>query len=195
MKSYILPFMLLCGVSLSSQGQVMSYDLMNDDDVIGSFKVSKYQSGTLERYHSVAEIKVSLVWTLRMGSTYKAVFKDGNLLTSSTTNHRNDDLTGWAKGYREGSTYINIVDGDTSKTPMPIDYVALSLYFEEPVGRTQAYDERRGVFLPIQNLGNHHYQLTTYDGRHINYTFVNGVCTAVELEHWLGNIDFRLKTD
>ncbi len=188
-KSAII--LLLWGFSaLNLPAQLIVFDVMDDEDTVGVMTVKRSTAGDQTHLESDGLITVSLIWTFELRNRYYANFKEGKLVDSKVRNTRNDDLTGEADGVISGERYLNTVDGEKRSVPAGIDYILLSMYFEEPVGRTQAYSERQGVYLPIKALGEHKYELTTYAGRPAIYTYVDGRCEEIHLSHFLGSVNF-----
>ncbi|MEL7342079.1 MAG: DUF6134 family protein, partial [Bacteroidota bacterium] len=169
---------LLPGTALS---QNLYFDVMDDEDTVGYMKVWRYTEGEKNILKSDGLIEVSLIWTLSLRNQYQADFRQGQLVSNTIRNSRNDDLSAQADGQLSEERYVNVVDGERRIEAAPIDYVLLSMYFEEPFGRTRVYSERQGVYLPLKALGNHRYELTTYAGRPAIYTYKNGRCVSIKL--------------
>ncbi|MEM6348407.1 MAG: DUF6134 family protein [Bacteroidota bacterium] len=170
--------------------QLIVFDVIDDGDTVGLMTVKRSTLGEKTHLESDGIITVSLIWTFELRNRYYANFEDGKLVNSKVRNSRNDDLTAQADGTLSEERYLNTVDGEKRSVPAGIDYILLSMYFDEPVGRTQAYSERQGVYLPIKALGNHQYELTTYAGRPAIYTYVEGRCEQIQLSHLLGSVTF-----
>ncbi|MFK7925046.1 MAG: DUF6134 family protein [Bacteroidia bacterium] len=189
LKSAFLGVICLCW-SVASSAQTIVFDVMDEEDTVGIMKVKRSTEGGQTQLSSDGLITVSLIWTFELHNRYHATFEQGALVANKIRNTRNDDLSGQADGYLLEERYVNIVDGEKRTVAAPIDYILLSLYFEEPVGRTRAYSERQGVYLPLKALGNHRYELTTYAGKPAIYTYQNGRCTKIKLSHFLGSVSF-----
>ncbi|MEL6654182.1 MAG: DUF6134 family protein, partial [Bacteroidota bacterium] len=130
-------FLTLCGLLpgfLFSQN--LYFDVMDEEDTVGYMKVWRSTEGEKTTLKSDGLIEVSLIWTLSLRNQYQADFHHGQLVSNKIRNSRNDDLSAQADGYLSEERYVNVVDGERRIEAAPIDYVLLSMYFEEPFGRT-----------------------------------------------------------
>jgi len=190
MPKFAFFFLFFCWSFPVGLTQTIVFDVMDDADTVGLMKVKRSTEGGKTVLKSDGLITVSLIWTFELHNLYEASFEEGQLVSNKIRNSRNDDLSGQADGHLSEERYLNTVDGEKRSVPAPIDFILLSLYFEEPLGRTRIYSERQGVYLPIKSLGNHRYELTTYADRPAIYTYVNGRCQQIDLSHFLGSVSF-----
>ncbi|MEO0470991.1 MAG: DUF6134 family protein [Bacteroidota bacterium] len=185
-------FFLLAHFGLYSQTLV--YDAWKGSNKIGGMVVSQKPSPGGMTYSSEANMTVRFLISIDLKFTYEAVFVDGNLQSSETKNFRGGDLKDQSIGLREGEMYTTRLNGRNKKLHHPrIEETILTIYYHEPVNLRKVYSERWGDYLKIKPLGNHRYELYLANGDINVYTFKDGICTEIEINHSLGSVYFRLQ--
>ncbi len=188
---FLLPFWFVCQ---ALPAQTLHYDVYKGDNKVGSMEVVMEVKGDSTLLWSRTKMEISMLFTVELDFRYEAVYHDGQLQRSFTQNYRGGDLKGESRGHREGKAYLTRVDEEWKRLdPAPIDYSILSTYFASPQGRSRVFSERWGTYLPLNQLADGRYELEIPDGSRNTFTYQNGRCTALQVNHLLATLDFRLR--
>ncbi len=182
--------MLLFSIHNNSYAQTLSYNIVKGGSTIGTFSISKNTSGNTTTYEAKSHSEFSVViksYVLDVKTTN--TFIDG-ILTKAHTKHqlngatRNEATTEAASG-----GYRTDVDGTVNIVPTSaIECTSSTLYHQEPIYVSNVYSERFGQFLQIKKVGDQKYELTQADGKKNYFTYRNGQCVEVEINHSLATI-------
>lgn len=173
--------------------QTLKYQIFKGKKPIGILTTKKVENGKHTSFHIESDATFRVIFEFSTQFTFEAFYKDGNLFKSSARNILNDSerestLIEWKEG-----KYLIIKDGEE---PANLDisrptYSMASLYYEEPGNRTKVFSERFGEYLAIKSIGNAQYELTMPDGRSNIYSYENGRCSKVEVDHMLATLYFK----
>ena len=181
-------------VSLNGIAQNLVYDGYKGDDHIGSMTVTRKKSGDNWIYTSDAKVSVSFLLSFDLQFTYKAVFANGKLVSSWIKNYRDGKLTDHSSGELMGPDFHIMHNGDKKVLyKANIDYCILKSYFEEPIGRKEIFSERWGEYIPAKEIEKGKYQVKLPNGNTNYFTYKNGTCKELELNHMLASVRFVLR--
>jgi len=192
MKAFLLLGLILAHTA-TLQARNLTYGLFDGDKRVGEVNIRRVEDGKVIKLESEGIVTVRFILSFRIYSYYRVWTDDHGMLSSHVKGMRDDTVTGESTGYRYGGEYITIVDDEIVKTSMPVTTSLLQLYYEEPEGLTEIFSEKEGLYLPIENLGDHRYKLTTFSGRPTLYTYENGIPVEVTFNTFLGTVIFRLE--
>jgi hypothetical protein len=174
--------------------QTQKYQIYKGHKAIGILKTKKVEIGNSTSYYIESDATFRVIFEFNTQFKFETFFTDGNLCKSFAHNTLNDSerestLINW-----ESNKYKIIKDG---KDPSILNinrptYSMASMYYEEPGTRTEVFSERFGEYLAVKNISNAQYELTMPDGRHNIYTYKNGRCSEVEVDHMLATLYFKI---
>jgi len=173
--------------------QTLKYQIFKGKKPIGILTTKKIENGNQTSFHIESDATFRIIFEFSTQFTFETFYKDGILFKSFARNMLNDSerestLIQWNDG-----RYSMIKDGE-EPSHLEISrptYSMASLYYEEPGTRTKVFSERFGEYLAIKNIGNAQYELTMPDGRSNIYTYENGRCSKVEVDHMLATLYFK----
>jgi hypothetical protein len=199
---YILPamfhaaliFLLNTTPVFVSNAQQMNYEVFLNEKPVGSLLAKRSTKDELINYWIESDVNFRFIFKMNFIYTFETVFHNDMLIRASTRNTVNDDEKGSSKVTWNGKFYQMEVKKERSELKnIRITYSMAMLYFREPRQISQVFSERYARFLSIRPLKEHSYELTMPDGKKNVYSYVNGICQAVEVQHSVGKISFKLK--
>ena len=146
------------------------------------------------KYYVDSKVRVSMMITVHLSFLLESVF-NGNQMISSTSQHfRDDELKESVYVNWSGSRYDIHLDNKSSVLENEkINHCLSSIYYNEPYNIRRVFSERYAAFLDITPVGRHEYELTLPNGRKNHYTFENGICKEVMVDHLLATFYFKLR--
>ncbi len=174
--------------------QTYNYQIFKGDKPIGNMVTKRVQNGRFTEFNIESNATFRIIFEFNTQFKFETIFSEGKLCKSYAQNKLNDSerestLITW-----EDEKYKLLKDSKESKLleiKRP-DYAMANLYYQEPKERTEVFSERFGEFLQIKSIGNAQYELTLPDGRTNIYTYKNGRCSEVKVNHMLATLYFRL---
>lgn len=182
-------------VSHSAPGQAKVYDIMLNGMQIGELKVyaTATKTGEIE-YVADADASIWFFGRKNVTTLIKSLYKDKQMEESSFHEKLNEKTQNFSQVSWDGSGYRVHINEEKSSIPARrVTYSTAILYHKEPKNITELFSERFGKFCPIKPVGAGKYQLTMPDGKQNYYTYVNGVCEAVEVHTNLYRFRFQLR--
>ncbi len=174
--------------------QTLIYDVVKGEKSIGTMTVRKQMVNGQGKYYVDSQVKVSLMITVQLSFLLESVFS-GNQMISSTSQHfRDDELKESVYVNWSGNRYdINLDNKPSVLENEKINHCLSSIYYNEPYNIRRVFSERYATFLDITPVGRHQYELTLPNGRKNHYTFENGICKEVMVDHLLATFYFKLR--
>jgi len=172
---------------------VLTYNVVQNNDVIGWLKLDKRDSANSSFIKFSSEIKKRVVFLFTIIEKQEAFFQNGIMTYSYVYRKINDNIK-----VNKFTTYVSghyLVKKDKSSTPLMLNNIAynqLSLYFYEPATIQQVYSDNYEQYLKIEKSGNQYYTLKLPGGNKNTYYYSNGVCTKVKVEQSLFTVEFIL---
>jgi hypothetical protein len=167
-------------VAISAQKHLYDVQLLGKS--IGSMQIERVDKGNGEieiKLKSTSE--VNIFFTKKSSDlTYDVVYKNGKLLSSYCKNVK-DDVTEVVTVVWDGMKYMIKKGAEALEYERPIDFSALLLYYNEPIGRTRIFSERIGQFCTFVKLAEGVYQCKMENGVSNTYHYKNGVMTELEM--------------
>ena len=181
--------------SASSQTKFLDFQIVRNENKIGTVHFSKNTSGTTDSLKMESNVKTRFIFTFIGFVLESATFRNGVLLESSIYRKFNGDEKANKQHRAVNSQYI-ISKGKNSMVmkDYPITYNMLSLYCNEPVNISRVYSDNFEQFLLIQKLGNHKYRITLPDDNYNIYHYIDGVLNRVEVHHTFYTVNLLLIT-
>ena len=161
---------------------------------IGVLTINKKNISDEEHFRIESDATFRVVFEFSTQFTMDAVFKAGKLKSSYTKNILNDSERESTLIELENGRYKRVIDGedlDYLEIKHP-EYSMAHLYYKEPKNMSEVFSERFGEFLSIKEINPSEYELTLPDGRTNIYTYKNGRCSEVKVNHMLATLYFKL---
>ena len=190
----VLVFLLNTTPVSVSNAQQMNYEVFLNEKLVGSLLAKRSIKDELINYWIESDVNFRFIFKMNFIYTFETVFHNDMLIRASTRNTVNDDEKGSSKVTWNGKFYqMEVKDERSELKNTRITYSMAMLYFREPRQISQIFSERYAKFLSIRPLKEHAYELTMPDGKKNVYFYINGICQAVEVQHAVGKISFKLK--
>lgn len=143
--------------NLSSQ--TVKLDVIFKGDKIGTTTVTRTVGANGQvTIELKGESNASVLFVKRNIKThYTSVYENGSLVKTNSTYEVNGDLDSYVKAVWDGSKYTVETERGKSTQSAKVVYSVLSLFFSEPVGKTEIWSERIGGMVPLKNLGSNRY--------------------------------------
>jgi len=172
--------------------QQLQYNIVWKGDSIGYLNVERFSTDStiLHVFESNSQFRILFLFTT--GYSSEVVFKNGLLAKSRTLTYMNDGLRGSADVNWINNQYEIIIDGIPQTLSTPVTNTVGMLYFTEPRQLSRVFSERHGQYLPISDIGDGKYELKKPDNNTNIYTYVNGMCTEVEIHNTWATFYFVL---
>jgi len=189
----LIHFALFLSIVSFTQRSVLTYNVVQNNDVIGWLKLDKRDSANSSFIKFSSEIKKRVVFLFTIIEKQEAFFQNGIMTYSYVYRKINDNIK-----VNKFTTYVSghyLVKKDKSSTPLMLNNIAynqLSLYFYEPATIQQVYSDNYEQYLKIEKSGNQYYTLKLPGGNKNTYYYSNGVCTKVKVEQSLFTVEFIL---
>jgi len=189
----LIHFALFLSIVSFTQRSVLTYNVVQNNDVIGWLKLDKRDSSNSSFIKFSSEIKKRVVFLFTIIEKQEAFFQNGIMTYSYVYRKINDNIK-----VNKFTTYVSghyLVKKDKSSTPLMLNNIAynqLSLYFYEPATIQQVYSDNYEQYLKIEKSGNQYYTLKLPGGNKNTYYYSNGVCTKVKVEQSLFTVEFIL---
>ncbi len=184
---------MICAINVLS-GQTMEYRVMKGSKQVGIQKATRTEQNSNEYIYRIkSDVCFSFVTKRNMSFTLDVASADHLLYKSDYTEFLNDKLRGSSYLVLEDDQYAFTKDDVYSVLPYGPDIVwtTARMYFEEPIGVSEVFAERHGQYLNLTKINENSYALTKPNGRVNTYSYANGVCESVVVDHWLATIRFE----
>lgn len=174
--------------------QSYEYQIFKGNKPIGNILTNKIEKGSLTEFSIESNATFRIIFEFSTQFKFETSFSDGKLCRSFTKNMLNDSERESTEITWESGKYKITKDNDEVsfldiKRPQ---YAMANLYYQEPVEVHEVFSERFGEYLPIKNIGSKQYELTLPDGKTNIYTYKDGRCSEVKVNHMLATLYFKL---
>ena len=192
-KFSLLIFFLLHSYQ-STLAQSYKYEIYKGNKPIGNILTKKLQKGDYTEYIIESNATFRIIFEFSTQFKFEASFLNGKLCRSFTKNMLNDSERESTEITWENGKYKLVKDNEEVsfleiKRP---EYAMANLYYQEPTEVSEVFSERFGEYLPIKSMGKKQSELTLPDGKTNIYTYENGRCSEVKVNHMLATLYFKL---
>ncbi len=188
-------FFNLVGFTFSTMENTrLEYDIIKGNNKIGELNATRNKLGEEVSYAIDSKVVISFLFELNIQFKYDSKFENDYLTWSDFSNMTNNkekestEIT-WEK-YRYK---VKTDKKESYVSKSQIAYTLSKMYFIEPIGIDKVFSERFAEYLTVSEIGDHMYELTLPDGKKNIYSFENGICNEVKVDHTLATFYFRLK--
>ncbi|MDQ3537071.1 MAG: hypothetical protein M3421_15750 [Bacteroidota bacterium] len=197
MLKYILLFTIAAGnlfYCSNGFGQELNYTILWKNDSIGFLKANRGPSNNFVKYNIQSDVSVRFLAKVDMVYKFENIYSNGVLVKGTSSNFVNDKKRSFTLIKWDGKNYTAQVDDDEVSVPnKPIKFSMTSLYYKEPIGLNEIFSERFAVYCAINEISPHKYELTLPNGKKNYYTYKDGICTLVEVNHAIATFYFKLQ--
>ncbi len=185
---------LMFGLLAAPNNEVILFDVILRDEVVGELKAVKTTTADQTTYHSFTNIQTSFIAKLEVDYTTRVVYREGALADAKV------DIS--VNGRTFTDTHTKLVDGQyqffksgkLKKTlDSPIRYSSIQLIFEEPSLIARAYSEESGGFFTIEKTEQSIYEKVNSRGKKSIYEYQNRALKSIDLDAGLVRFEMVLK--
>ena len=168
--------------TINASKNTLTFDIINQNEVIGNLKATKTSTDTKTHYQSVTTISTKILKEIKVNYKYDVTYERNKLKKANVYIDVNDKpyadiLTNWeAKHYQ-----ITKNDKKEKVVEDEINYATILLYFNEPIDIERCYSEQDGSFNTIVPLGNHTYKKINAKNHENLYYYKNGFLQKAEI--------------
>ncbi len=188
MNKTILFFLLLCSSAVSAEEIVFSMSVFGF--TFGKMVVTKTkENDSTELYTLNAKGKTNFLWMKREDETrYEVRYRNDKLLTSSYIQIESGVTKHWTNISFDGKKYlVDSYRGKRTFNEVP-DYSVLTLYFKQPVKRSQVFYEAESHFIDLKYKEANTVEMKADDGSRTVYYFTNGKLNEIEIHLSIANV-------
>ncbi|MEM6263590.1 MAG: DUF6134 family protein [Bacteroidota bacterium] len=195
MKHPFFLFLLYLMTNGPLAGQTMVYEIWKDGKLVGEHNAQRICHGDTCLYLFKSKINMRIIISINATSQLQSSYKGGILQDGFVRVWREGKLreSGYLK-YDEGYGYFVDLDGRSKIFySKGIRFSVVMLYHNEPKGYTHVFSERYGKWLELTKVSEGVYELDLPMGNKNIYTYKDGKCVSVEIDHALTTLICKLK--
>lgn len=194
MLTYFLSFLFFTSFWAPKVQKPLVYDVVWKNSTIGELKASFHATPTGFQYGVHSDVAISIFGKKRFITKSTSLYKDNFLHKGEFQDDLNGRTRNGSQVAWDGSVYhIEINKTRSQLKNRKVTYSTTNLYHHEPLGISELFSERYGVFCKIKPIGNHTYELHLPTGKKNLYRYRDGICREVEVNETMATFYFRLK--
>ncbi|WP_258102776.1 DUF6134 family protein [Marinoscillum sp. MHG1-6] len=194
MKSSLTIFSVILWLNVSAQN--LHYDIVRNDNHIGSLDVLEKWNGQIQTYSILNQVEFKVLFSFRVVYSLTESFEKGMLVSGQGYNTLNDmkqKETTIQKN--EDGSYELLIDGITAMGEKSAIFESMAkVYHQEPIEEKRCYSQYFGTYLTFEDLGDHRYRLRSPDGENI-YKYEYGYCTEVKVIRDFATFYIKIKPE
>ncbi|MFY0689037.1 MAG: hypothetical protein JXQ90_17840 [Cyclobacteriaceae bacterium] len=180
---------------MTATGQILRYEVVKGDKIIGEMNVSRTFSGNHEEIELRSDVNYKLLMSFHIQYSLNEYFYNGILQNGKGHNSINGSIQKEYHIDKNPSGYrIFFSEIPTDLNYESIKYTVAKLYFIEPIDGQIIFSQHFGRYLEFEEVRNHEFRMVSPDGTNY-YTFENGICTQVKVSRDFGTIYFKMKPE
>ena len=166
---------------------------MRNGKSIGMIHLSQSTTGSITEIILESQIKFNFLFSFSAASREECKYENG-ILQYSLFNRRVNGHEKANKVSATGNASYHVTGKDRQKVLecFPIRYCLLCMFCNEPNSISKVYSYNLEQLLDVENLKPNKYRVTLPDGNCNYYTYRNGICTSVDIQHSLYRVQFIL---
>jgi hypothetical protein len=169
------------------------YDVRHNDKISGRVWVTKTTDQGVTRMRIESDFILQPFFSIAIKSVEEATFSNGIMTFSSIDRKVNGKQKVKQQLLANGQAYQWSGRDMRDAPQFPIRYSVVSLYFDEPIDQQTVFSAAQGRKVPISQVKKGVYRLNLPNGNFNYYSYVDGVCTLIEIHHSLFQIQFVLR--
>lgn len=171
---------------IKAQEKKLSYIIKRNGNRVGSMIVKEVWEGKKQSLRLQSDVKTSFLFTVSAKGIEEARYENGVMVYSSVY----QKLNGNEKINKQirlinNSYHVYSKGKEERLNNLRIYYNLLCIYTNEPLRTAWVFSDRYQKFLSIQKIKDHHYRIKFPDGSSNDYWFANGMCTKIEVDHFI----------
>jgi len=192
----ILPilFLIQCMVT-HAYSQKYQFEMFLMGSKVADVTAEKKIKGDVEMYNIITIGDAKILWkSVKSHTTTSLLFKAGMLTDSYFEHKENGVVEKFCKTVASANKY-NVQHWKKNKYDYAkgISKAIACLYFQEPVGGQEYYDEYSGAAVTVKKLAEHKYEYKSEDGDRSIFIYNNGKLTEAEFHTSIVNVKMRPK--
>jgi len=194
----LLAFGLVFLLHLSIHAQTLDYEVIKNDEQIGTLRTQRQntaQGGIILRVDT--DVNFSFFGKQSLTVEVESHFTNTQLAAAHTAEKLNEKMRNQTRLEWDGTHYFfTNDDGERKclgKECPQIAHTVTSMYYNEPKDLNRVFSERHGEFLTLKSIGKNQYELHMPNGRKNLYTYKDGICQRVDVDHWFADFSFVRK--
>ena len=177
----------------AAQTQVLKYDVIRNNKIIGEIKATKKTQSQTTVFNIESDVNFDLVIGYHIYSIMYAAFagehlKESTLLRKVNGKEKTNTQIVWDK-----DRYVITDKSSRSTVGEKIRFTTACLMNVEPLHATKIFSENFKKFIAIREVKPHVYELKLPDGNTNVYKYENGICVWASVETLISGAEFRLK--
>ena len=161
--------------------KAITYNVVNNNEVIGSIKINKNALIDSITYTLESNINVKFLLKFNIKGREKSIYKEGKLVYSSVLRTINNKTKTNHQIVLNKGKY-DLYSNKSSQT-LSLDIIKqnlITLYFKEPVGVTSVFCDNLKGIVKVKPLGKSKYRVDFSNGKHNIFHYKNGKCIKIE---------------
>lgn len=174
------------------QNSKQVYEVIHNGKVKGVVRTFRDADSSVLNFRIESEVTINLVFSFTMKLKEEAIFKNGILAFSSIYRKINGREKINQQLHSAGQSYTLTGISKEFTPAFPVRSCIISLYYDEPRNMNTVYSDSFRKNVPVTFVGGGRYRIDLPDGNHNFYSYKNGICTLVEVDHSLFRLYFKL---
>ena len=195
MRKFVLFVFLIfvLATTLVAQRRTLQYNILHNGEVMGSLQLSQNTIANTTNIKIESIVRTRFIIRINVESFEEATFQNGILVYSSLRRTVNGSERVNQQIQARGVLYKMTSGAKIKNLPAyPIYYSILSLYYQEPININMVYSDNFQQYVPVTRVSPNKYKISFPNGNYNYYTYKNGICTTVDINQTLYDIQFRL---
>lgn len=187
----LLSFMLAMSLSCV-YGQKLAYDVVKGRKTIGKMTVERIRVADTIKYNIESRVEFNLILSFKIDFLSQEFFVDDVLIDGFAESRLNGKPQKKSIVKGDGQKYVVNVNGSpVTLSNKQIKRSIPLLYFDMPESKTTIFSQQFSEFLPIQQVEEGVFELTSPDGKNV-YRYENNTCVEVQVFRTYANFSFKL---
>jgi uncharacterized protein DUF6134 len=165
-----------------AQEKINVYTVRYKGEDVGTVKLKQRVNADTVAYQIISDVKTRFIFTIRVKSFEESVFQNGKLVFSTVSRTVNGNEKANKQTRCGNGLYTLYGDGKSATLKHEgIAYNMMRLYWVEPLNIQKVYSDNYQQFLVITKIKAHTYKVQLPDGNYNYYSYMNGICSKVEV--------------
>ena len=185
-KVKLMLFLLVATTNLhalndSSISNVITYNVVKNNTVIGTIKINKQIFKDSVSYTLESNIETQFILKFKITGKEKSVYKDDVLTYSSVFRTVNNKVkTNHSINLKKGQYNFTSSKSITTLSFNPIKHNLITMYFNEPIGVQYVFCDNLNQMVRVKTIKNGIYKVEFSKGKYNIFYYKNGKCVKIE---------------
>ncbi len=184
---------LLCFVF--TQAQTREYQIIRKGKSIGHLQTDYQKSNGQSVYAIESHAAFWMVGTIEVDYKSRAVYSNQELVEMEMEEKVNGSVRASGSLKKQNNQYVHKTGNNAYKklNNQNMAFHSGMLYFHEPVDMRKVFSDKHGKYLEIIPKGNGQYDMLLPSGYKNTFSYSDGVCKQIQVNHKLGTIYIKIK--